>query len=267
MTSFRDVIGIIPAGGSARRLGGLPVSKEILPVGYELDGNEMRVFPACKPLIHAMQKAGAGRVMFSIRRGKWDIPDFLGNGARYSVSLAYVVVSLPNGVPFSIDEAYEYIRNQTVVFGFPDILHDNEDLFIRLIQRLEARGEWLVLACFPVQPDQAGGIVVFDDEGRAVKIDPHITENPIQYAWIAAAWSHQFTEYIHDFVDRRKEEITNNPDLVDHEWTISDAVNSAINDDIPVGTVLFPETGFLDIGTPEGLKAAFSWMMDHQKQG
>jgi hypothetical protein len=58
-----------------------------------------------------------------------------------------------------------------------------------------------------VQQDQAGGIVVFDDEGRAVKIDPHITENPIQYAWIAAAWSHHFTEYIHDFVDRRKEEI------------------------------------------------------------
>ena len=74
-----DLIGLIPAGGSATRIAPLPCSKEVYPVGFQrsADGSVPRPKVACEYLLERMRLAGVNRAYIVLREGKWDIPAFL----------------------------------------------------------------------------------------------------------------------------------------------------------------------------------------------
>jgi glucose-1-phosphate thymidylyltransferase len=40
MSSIREIVGVIPAGGQATRLAHLPCSKELFPIGWHVDNND-----------------------------------------------------------------------------------------------------------------------------------------------------------------------------------------------------------------------------------
>jgi glucose-1-phosphate thymidylyltransferase len=61
--------------------------------------------------------------------------------------LAYLMLGVPFGVPFTLDQAYPFVRHATVAFGFPDILFEPEDGFVRLLaRRFETRSAILGLS-------------------------------------------------------------------------------------------------------------------------
>ena len=66
--------------------------------------------------------AGIRKAYFILREGKWDIPKYFGDGALVEMNLGYLMMRLPFGAPYTIDQAYSFcpcIRSS--LFGFPDI--------------------------------------------------------------------------------------------------------------------------------------------------
>ena len=82
-------------------------------------------------LLEKMRLAGIQEVYIVLRPGKWDIPAYFGDGSALGMHLAYLILGVPFGVPFTLDQAYPFVRNATVAFGFPDMLFDPEDGFIK----------------------------------------------------------------------------------------------------------------------------------------
>jgi glucose-1-phosphate thymidylyltransferase len=96
---------------------------------------------------------------------------------------------------------------------------------------------------------------------KQIVIKPQQTR--LKYAWIIAVWTPRFTQFMHDYLKTRLEEIEkmgfesreeNPPELF-----IGEVVQKAIEEGLMVEGVKFPEHGFQDIGSPEGLRQAASW--------
>src|SRR5262245_10421875 len=101
-----DIIGLIPAAGQATRIAPLPCSKEIYPVGLRSEAGGVRPKVVCQDLLEKMARAGIHKVYVVLRTGKWDIPAYLGDGSAFHVNLAYLMMRLPFGPPYSLDPAY-----------------------------------------------------------------------------------------------------------------------------------------------------------------
>ena len=89
---------LIAAGGLANRLGPLPCSKEIYPLTGQIDNNRTKV--VCENLIEYYKLAGINDIHFIIRKGKWDIPQLLGDGSSLGINISYLIMNLPFGTPF-----------------------------------------------------------------------------------------------------------------------------------------------------------------------
>ena len=99
-----EIVGLIPAGGQAKRLGALPCSKELYPIGFrkaEQDGVLPKV--ACHYTLEKMRAAGITEIYIVLKEGKWDIPTYLGDGAIA-------------GCAFGIPDAWAAVR-RTLYFG------------------------------------------------------------------------------------------------------------------------------------------------------
>ena len=121
----RRVIGLLPAAGQARRLSPLPMSKELFPLGLTI-GPGNRCYPkvVSQYLLERMVAAGVGEAFVILRPGKWDIPAYFGDGTAVCMRLAYLTVHVSHGVPFTLDQAYPFVRGETVALGFPDLLRN-----------------------------------------------------------------------------------------------------------------------------------------------
>ena len=102
-----DIIGVIPAAGQALRMAPIPCSKEIYPIGFSSTTNEKGELP--KPvgqyLLEKFSQDGLSRALIVLRKGKWDIPQYFGDGSTVGLDLAYLIASNLNGVPFTVDQA------------------------------------------------------------------------------------------------------------------------------------------------------------------
>lgn len=258
-----DVVGLIPAAGVATRLSPLPCSKEILPIGLRsVDGQtSRRPKVACEYLLSSMQLAGARQVYIVLRDGKWDIPAYLRDGRDSGLSIAYLMMRLPFGVPFTLDQAYEFIQGRRVICGFPDILIEPEDAFSPLLDRMSETQADVVLALFPAEDPQLMDQVEVDGDGnvRFVQVKPG--PRKLDCGWAAVAWAPAFTELLHDYVARASEAIERHGAL-EREPHLGDVVQAAVEAGLRVQSVWYPEGAFLDIGTPANLVRAWSQALD-----
>jgi glucose-1-phosphate thymidylyltransferase len=250
-----DLVGVIPAAGIARRLGHLPCSKEMLTVGFHKDSNGKSSHP--KPvssyLLERMQVAGVKKVYLILRKGKWDIPDYFGDGKILNMHIAYLLMDLPFGVPFTVDQAYPFLKDSTVVFGFPDILFEPEDAFEQLLSKqMDSKAE-VVLGLFPAQEPHKADMVELDASGRIQRIEIKPTSTGLRYAWIMAVWNFRFTEFIHRHLG-----VYSGERPPDRELFMGDVFQAALDNDLQIGSVVFHDSRFLDIGTSEDLNKAVS---------
>lgn len=256
-----QLVGLLPAGGRATRLGPLPCSKEIFPIGFkpsEPDG-KMRSTVAATGLLESMHLAGAKSAYFILRRGKWDIPAYFGHGGRLKMHLAYLIMDQPHGAPYTLDQAYPFIENATILFGFPDILFHPKDAFVRLLERQAETKANIVLGVFKADTPSKMDMLVLDDKGRVMDIVIKPTETKLTHTWIIAVWTAQFSRYLHNYVledGRRRSEHRLNGKT--SEIYVGDVIRTAIKDGQTVETVFFNPGAYLDVGTPKDMINAMS---------
>ena len=251
-TQTSELIGLIPAGGLATRISPLPCSKELYPIGLQEFRGEQGLRPkvVCHYLLEKMKLAGVAKAYIVLREGKWDIPSYFRNGAIVDMHISYLVLSLPFGTPFTIDEAYPFVRQSVVAFGFPDMLFRPDDAFVQLRSRLDSSGASVLLGLFPAQEPNKVDMVDIKD-GRVLQIIVKPSSTNLIYTWGIALWTPVFTEFMHDFVNVRKARSATQPEI-----NVGIVIQAAIEAGIEVEAIPVSSEPYLDIGTSEGLAIA-----------
>ena len=262
----RRLVGLLPAGGRGTRISPLPMSKELFPIGFQqwpsLPGLRPKV--ACQYLLDNMRQAGITKAFIILRPGKWDIPDYLGDGSFLGMTLAYLTIHVPFGVPFSLNQAYPFIQDATVAVGFPDMLIQPNDAYRHLLTRLDQTDADVVLGLFPTDQPEKVGVVDYDQSsGRVSGIFEKSTLTHLRYMWAIALWQPTFTEFLNQFIQaklqqlmggRSPQTLTQMPPYT--EIPIGDVIHAAIKAGLHVNSHPFTTGRYLDIGTPENLQRA-----------
>lgn len=258
MASFNEIVGIIPAGGQATRLSHLPCSKELFPIGWHVDRKE-QVTPkvVSQYLLEKYKAAGIRKCYFILRKGKWDIPQYYGDGDIIDMDIAYLMMNLPHGHPFTLDQAFPFTRNSLVAFGYPDILFAPEDGFVQLVNKQKETGADVVLGIFPINEKQRWtDILAFDDNGNIKTISLADSSKAAQrIGWSIALWTPAFSTFMHEFLfSAVNENRLTAPD--GKEYTMNHLFQAALDSGMSMDYVVF-ESGFVhDVGTPDDLFSA-----------
>lgn len=261
-TFQQEIIGLLPAAGQATRVAPLPLSKELYPIGFRLveGGHSSRPKVVCHYLLEKMRLAGIAKAYIVLRKGKWDIPAYLGDGTMLNMHLAYLMMHLPFGAPYTLDQAYPFVQHALVAFGFPDIIFQSDDAFVRLLARQATANADIVLGLFPTHQPQQMDMVDPDDNGRVHSIVIKPPQTHLRYTWIIAVWTPVFTRFMHEYLAAILEANVQNDAGGNapgqQELFVGDIIQAAIHNDLQVEAVLFPNDLCLDIGTPDNLVKA-----------
>jgi dTDP-glucose pyrophosphorylase len=261
-SSGYQVVGLLPAAGSGKRIAPLPCSKELFPIGFQR--SEGKSEPRAKVISHYLLEklriAGITTTYIVLREGKWDIPAYFGDGAMLDMHLAYVVISDSCGPPDTLDRAYPFVQNKLVAFGFPDILFTPDDVFSQLLRKQRAGPADLVLGLFQAHDHRLMDMIRVDDSGRVTELVLKPLQTDLHYAWICAVWTPTFTEFLHEFVssddaDHCRRQIEHKIDP-QGDLPVGAVIQAAIRQGILVDGVTFPTGNYIDIGTPGDLEKA-----------
>ena len=250
-----EVIGLIPCGGLASRITPLPCSKEILPVGFHKTADGLlRPKVVSHYLLEKMQQAGVRKAFFILRKGKWDIPDYYGDGSSIGMDLGYLIAALPYGPPYTMDRAYPFVCGARVVFGFPDILFGPSDAFSQALHRQETSRADLVLGLYRIDKARLSDMIETDRRGRVLEIVLEPYRRKLKRGWMFAVWTPTFTEFLHNYLKapRTSAQLPGAP--LPAELTMGHVIEAAIREGIATQSIYFPRQKYLDIGTPEGLQ-------------
>lgn len=244
------VIGLLPAAGYATRLGSISCSKEILPIGSWTGRGEVEARPKVVShyLLEKMRRAGITEAFIIIREGKWDIPAHFKDGATLDMHLGYLLVTVPWGAPYTLDQAYPFVRASLVALGFPDILFSSDDAYERLIAHQARSSADVVLGLFPADRPSTMDVVATDDHGRIAKIISKPAHTTLTHTWGIAVWTPRFTEFLHDYLVGLPVPTENQAELF-----IGDVMQAGINKGLRVEGIHISDKPFLDIGLPENL--------------
>ena len=266
LTSLRnqslECVGLIPAAGTAERISPLPCSKEIFPIGFGEIGKRGGPRPkvAAHHLLEKMRLAGAKRAYIVLSKGKWDIPAYFGGGAMVDMAIAYLLTELPYGVPFTLDSAIPFLTDKQVLFGFPDIILQPDDVYLRLLDKMRAAQADLVLGLYQAVDPQKMDMVAFDADDAISGIDIKPARTDLRWTWTIAVWNAAFTRFMHDFVGHEYQRITTTANGQSRqnyrEWVVGDVIREAIGSHLKIDHVKFHHGTYIDIGSPEEMQTA-----------
>jgi glucose-1-phosphate thymidylyltransferase len=170
-----DRRGIVLAGGAGTRLfpATLAVSKQLLPV-YD------------KPMIYyalsALMLAGIREVL--VISTPQDTPRFaqlLGDGERWGMHLSYVVQPRPEGLAQAFVLGADFVRNAPSALVLGDNIFYGHDL-PDLLRTADARRDGATVFAYAVRDPQRYGVVEFDEDGRALRIEEKPAQPRSRYA-------------------------------------------------------------------------------------
>lgn len=258
----QKIIGLIPASGKASRLAPMPFSKELYPVGVRLNDGDTDPKPkaVCHYLLERMCIAGITKTYMVIRKGKWDLPGYLKSGKFIDMHLAYLIMDLPYGVPYTVDQSYPFVHDALVAFGFPDIIFQPEDGFSKLLDRQSETNADIVLGLFNADDPHQVDMIDLGPNGRIRGIQIKPAQTDLCYTWLIAVWTPNFTQFMHEYLiadqGRRNDIKTAGKYEYEGELFIGDVIQSAVEQNMHVNSVVFEKGNYLDIGTPEALAKA-----------
>jgi glucose-1-phosphate thymidylyltransferase len=245
------ITGLIPAGGLAKRLGRLSCSKEVLP--YTDDSGRKKVIS--ENLIRYYRLAGINNIFFIIRKGKWDIPAYFGDGSDHGVNIGYLLMNLPYGTPFTLNQAYPFIRDSIVALGFPDIIFKPEDAFEALKKKLSDSRADIVLGLAPTDRYLKSDMIEFKKDGTIRSIIVKQNRPDLKYSWFIAMWKPAFTGYMNRYLDLF---LRKHPDGqftaeggTTREIYVGDIIRSALSEGMKTDYHLFADGSYIDIGTKD----------------
>jgi len=248
---MNDVVGLLPAAGRGSRLGPIPCSKEIMPLGFQR-GREAAL-PVWEPVtaieghLRVLQLAGAQRCAIVINEGKADIVRYLGNGDRYNLSIAYLHQPHPRGMPYALDLAAPWIGGATTLFSMPDTLIMPTNTMARLLAHHRAHGSDLTLGLFPTSTPHKFGMVERDAAGKIINFVDKPAYSQLDLMWGLAVWSPRFTAVLSTFLAHLP------PSGI--EVVLSDVFLAALQQGLHVDGLVLHDAHYHDIGTPEDFQA------------
>ncbi len=246
-------IGLLPAAGLGSRLGPIPCSKEIMPLGFRSaarpDGTvDWQPVTAIETHLEALRLAGAERAGIIISGAKPDIMRYLGHGERYGLPLVYLFQEQMRGMPFALDLAAPWLGEATVLFAMPDTLITPPDTMARLAGAHEAAAADVTLGLFATTTPQKFGMVVFDDAGHVAAFVDKPTSTDLTQMWGCAAWSGRFTSFMSRFLRQLP--------AGSAECVLSDVFQAALQAGLSFAAYARPGGHYHDIGTPASFQAA-----------
>lgn len=252
----RDVVALIPAGGSGVRIAPIPGSKEVFPIGFanvESDKPEVKVIS--QYLFDRMVAGGVGQGIIVLREGKWDIPAYFGEGEPAGMKLSYVVVGQTLGAPDTVDRAHAFVRHGVVAFGFPDILLGPPDVFDQLLTRMDAGDVDVVLGLYDVADPRESDMVKLDGENRVLGIYLKDTTSALPHCWACAVWGPRFTEFMHDAVQEHREHTAGSFGTIDAGGDLPMGLifKQSVEAGLKVVGVPFEGYHWTDVGSPRDL--------------
>ena len=242
-------MGLIPAAGRAARLGHLPCSKEILPIGVRTaPSGERRICVLGEILLDELTRAGIAHAYLIVDPGKSDIVQYFGNGKHLGLRLDYVTVKSPSTL-FSIDAAHPFVRGRVCALGFPDTVFPPCDPYSTMIATLEQTSADIVLGLFPTEHPSMVDMVRCDSSGRvdSILVKPALVPLRYEKTWVTAVWRPRFSDFLHDNLER----LTQRRADKSRELGISDVVMAAIDQGMVAYGTAVSDHACLDAGTPE----------------
>ncbi len=257
----REVVTLIPAAGKASRLGPLPCSKELYPVGFRtVESKKLSPKVVSHYLLETLRNANIKKAYFILRDNKWDIPSYYGDGTSLDMHFAYLMMDLPYGVPYTLDQAYPFIKDNVVALGFPDMIIEPENVFVQLLEEQSKTNADLVLGLFPAMKSHKTDMVELDEKEQVVSIHIKPDDTHLDYAWETAVWTPVFSRFMHEYVSGRKKIHMSSENTDDekreNELHVGDVLQAAIDQGMKTSSVLFKQGSCLDIGTSEDLQQA-----------
>lgn len=246
-----ELIGLIPAAGIGSRLGAKG-SKELVAVGDPRgSANDTRPVVSC--LLDAMGDAGIERAYLVLRRGKWDVPERLSEGAGPAPRLAYVITEPTRSIPETLNRARPFVRGCDVLVGFPDVVFGPASAARELSRARRRSGDDVMVALFPSdRPDKTDMIEVDGARVTGFRIKPGPCE--LDYTWVLATWGDRFTDFLDAYLARTGGAPPPGSPLP--ELQISHVMEAALEAGLTIGGHAVPEGVFIDVGTPEDLARA-----------
>ena len=252
-----DIVAVIPAAGIATRISPLPCSKEILPVGIGQWGENLSRRPkvSIQYLLENLRMANITKAYIIIRDNKWDIPAFLGDGKITGMNIAYLMMGLPYGTPFSINQAYPFTGSNLVALGFPDILIRPQNVYKTLINKLKKEQAEVVLGLFRATNPQKMDMIEFDKSNNVSRIVIKPKETDLQYTYINAVWTPVFSRYMNEFLIRKLGDIEN---ATASELYVGHVLQAFMKDGNNVAYSIIENGSYIDIGTLDDYSDAVS---------
>ncbi|MGH9583599.1 MAG: sugar phosphate nucleotidyltransferase, partial [Bryobacteraceae bacterium] len=169
--------GIIPAAGIGSRIQPLAFSKELLPVGSYLAGENERPRAVSEYLMERMTAAGVTKICFVISPGKSDIMDYFG-GKALSAAIFYAVQPRPAGLCDAIFRALPLIpAEEDVCIGLPDTIWFPETALASLPDGM------LSFLLFPVDHPERFDAVVTNEKSEVVEIQVKSPAAATKWIW------------------------------------------------------------------------------------
>jgi glucose-1-phosphate thymidylyltransferase len=247
-----EVAGLVPAAGAAKRVSPLPGSKELFPIGFreiEVDGHlEIRPKVISQYLLDSMFQAGAKKVWIVVGKHKVDILQYYADGTDFGGHIAYLVMDNLWGMPYTLDQAYPWLNQDTILFGMPDTIFAPADAFTSLLETHNSTMADVTLGVFPTDQPQKLCPVEMDEKGRVFDMNDKPTQTETMNTWGCACWSPCFTEFMHAHLAELRPE--------EKEVVLASVFRAAIRSGLVVNGVFFSGGEYLDIGTAQDLVTA-----------
>jgi len=262
----KPFIGLLPAGGRARRLAPLRYPKELLPISYYRDeAGGMRARAVAEYAIEAIRLAEVVRVLLVVAPWKMDIVSYVGDGRQFGVDVGYLYQQDARGLPPALDLASPWCHGCHTVFALPDTIFEPRDA-LRTLRALylDERAD-LALAIFPTpEPHRLGPVVL--DGRRVARVLDKPTVPPAANTWAAGIWNDSFTALLHDSArhDGARHDSArhdgNHAIVAENgrEPVLGDVFERAIHEGMRVVGLEFRDGSFTDIGTPDGMRRCLS---------
>ena len=233
-------VAVIPAAGAGTRLPDRELSKELMP--FSSPGRAEK--PVISHLLHCLGRAGVNDTIVVLRDDKTDIAEYLAGPEWCASRIQFVMTPGTSGVPETVALGIRDAGSRNVAFGFPDILFEPKDAFLRLMQRLDNSAADVVLGLFPTDTPAKMDMVATDSGGRVTGIQIKPESTTLDLTWILATWTPRFSAFLASHHDGSH---------------LGDAFQQAMQDGFTIDSVAFEDGRSLDIGTPEDLARAKRW--------
>ena len=129
----------------------------------------MRLKAVSHRLLEQMRQCGVRKAFFILRKGKWDIPGYYGDGGALEMDIGYLIAGLPHGPAYTLDQGFAFVENAHVAFGYPDILFGPADAFKQALRRLTSSGAPLVLGLYKIYDRKDWDMVEADKSGEGTR--------------------------------------------------------------------------------------------------